>query len=207
MDAKVGSRPKTRIQMENRERILDAALSVFSSTGFRGATVDTLAREAGMTKPNLLYYFPTKTDLYRAVLQRVLDRWLDPLEHLDPDGDPLDQILNYARAKLKLSRDLPEDSRLFANEILAGAPNVRDVLEGRLKALVDQKANVIQGWIADGRINAVDPHHLIFMIWAMTQHYADFAVQVEALVGAGDTMSSAEQTLSALLQKGLSPSV
>nr|WP_306265801.1 TetR family transcriptional regulator C-terminal domain-containing protein [Pararhizobium sp. IMCC3301] len=202
------SRKPTRIQIRNQERILDGALGVFASTGFRGATVDQLADAAGMTKPNLLYYFKSKKVLYIAVLELVLERWLEPLEQLDPDGDPADQILSYMRAKLALSKQRPEDSRLYANEILHGAPLLANVLKGHLKALVEEKAAVIRHWCETGKLNPVDPYHLIFMLWAATQHYADFEVQVSALLGdAGrdETYRAAEDTLETVLMKGLLP--
>lgn len=205
---KVQPRKSTRIQKRNQERILDSALSIFASTGFRGATVDELAKAAGMTKPNLLYYFKSKKVLYIAVLELVLERWLEPLEQLDPDGDPSDQILAYMRAKLAMSKERPEDSRLFANEILNGAPLLGPVLHGHLKELVEQKVVVIRHWCDTGQLNPIDPYHLIFMIWATTQHYADFEVQVAALLGqhARDkAYDDAAQTLETVLMRGLLP--
>lgn len=201
-------RKPTRIQIRNQERILDGALTVFSANGFRGATVDQLAAAAGMTKPNLLYYYRSKKDLYVAVLELVLERWLDPLEQLDPEGDPAEQILTYMRAKLAMSKDRPEDSRLYANEILNGAPLLGEVLTGHLKELVEKKAIVIQHWCDTGKLNPVDPHHLIFMLWATTQHYADFEVQISALLGDAPrqrTFANAQNTLETVLMNGLLP--
>lgn len=201
-------RKATRIQMLNQERILDGALSIFASTGFRGATVDELAKASGMTKPNLLYYFRSKKALYVAVLERVLERWLEPLEQLDPDGNPAEQILSYMRAKLAMSKERPEDSRLFANEILNGAPMLGTVLQGYLKELVEQKAGVIRNWCDTGQLNRVDPYHLFFFLWATTQHYADFEVQVTALLGEGSrekTYADAAGTLETVLMQGLLP--
>ena len=103
-----------------------------------------------------------------------MDTWLDPLRALDAQGDPVEEILAYARRKLEMSRDFPRESRLFANEIVQGAPRIGASLSTELKALVDDKARVIAGWSAAGRIAEVDPHHLIFSIWALTQHYARF---------------------------------
>lgn len=177
------TRKRTRIQVENEERILDAALEVFSTYGFRGATVDQIATRAGMTKPNLLYYFRRKTDIYLAVLNRTHEMWLQPLEALDADGDPAREITAYIDRKLEMSRDHPKESRLFAVEILQGAPVLGEVLSGRLKKLVDEKAAVIRRWVAQGKLAPIDPYHLIFMIWATTQHYADFEVQIRAILG------------------------
>ncbi len=177
------TRKRTRIQEENEQRILDAALEVFSTYGFRGATVDQIATLARMTKPNLLYYFRRKQDIYLAVLRRTLEMWLTPLEALSGDGDPASEITAYIDRKLEMSRDNPKASRLFAMEIIQGAPVLGDVLAGRLKKLVDEKTAVIRRWIGEGRLAPVDPHHLIFMIWATTQHYADFEVQIRALLG------------------------
>ena len=176
-------RPRTRIQRKNSGVILDAALEVFSQHGFRGATLDQIAEVAGLSKPNLLYYFPSKEAIHTTLLSNLLDVWLQPLRELDPDGEPVAEILRYVHRKLDMSRDMPRESRLFANEILQGAPRMAPAIGGDLAALVDQKAEVIRGWVAAGRIGDVDPKHLIFSIWALTQHYADFEVQVRSVLG------------------------
>lgn len=176
-------RPQTRIQKEKQDLILEAALDVFSVHGFRGATIDQIAEAAGMSKPNLLYYFPRKQEIYKRLIAAMLDVWLAPLRHMDSDGDPIPEIRSYIRRKLEMSRDFPRQSRLFANEVLQGAPRIIDMLEGDLKALVDEKAKVITGWMDAGKLNRADPYHLIFAIWATTQHYADFDVQVRAVLG------------------------
>jgi TetR/AcrR family transcriptional regulator len=137
-------KPRTRIQIRNREAILDAALEVFSQHGFRGATVDMIAAEAGLSKPNLLYYFPSKEDIHVTLLSQLMDTWLDPLRALDANGDPVDEILAYVRRKLEMSRDFPRESRLFANEIVQGAPRIGTSLSTDLKSLVDEKARSSQ---------------------------------------------------------------
>jgi TetR/AcrR family transcriptional regulator len=174
---------RTRIQSEKREIILEAALEVFSNHGFRGATIDQIAEAAGMSKPNLLYYFRRKEDIHVSLMRRLLDTWLAPLRELDDIGDPLTEIRSYIRRKLEMARDFPRESRLFANEMLQGAPRLMPILEGELKALVDEKVGVIKGWMRAGKIAPTDPWHLIFSIWATTQHYADFDVQVRAVLG------------------------
>ena len=166
-----------------RAAVLDAGLAVFSTVGLHGASLDQIAERAGLSKTNLLYYFPSKEELYVAVLRRVLDVWLDPLQALDADSEPAEALKRYIRAKVTLSRDAPQASRLFCLEIVQGAPLLRPELEGPLRALVEAKAAVLRGWIAEGRVRAHDPHHLVFAIWAITQHYADFGVQVAAITG------------------------
>lgn len=196
---------KTRIQQRNSDAILEAALDVFSKRGFRGATLDQIADAAGLSKPNLLYYFDSKEAIHSELLDSLMDTWLAPLRELDPDGDPKAQLLQYLRRKLEMSRDLPRESRLFANEILQGAPRIGAGLSGDLKALVDEKAAIIQGWSHAGKIADVDPYHLIISIWALTQHYADFEVQVRAVLGGADPYGGAEAFLEALYIKLLSP--
>jgi TetR/AcrR family transcriptional regulator len=199
-------RPRTRIQRRNSEAILAAALEVFAAHGFRGATLDQIAEVAGLSKPNLLYYFPSKEAIHLELLGGLLDTWLAPLRAVDPGGDPVGEILTYVRRKLDMSRRMPRESRLFANEVLQGAPRIGAALTGTLKALVDDKAAVIAGWAAAGRIAPVDPHHLIFSIWALTQHYADFDVQVRAVLGDGhDPFPEAEAFLTGLYTRLLSP--
>jgi TetR/AcrR family transcriptional regulator len=196
---------RTRIQQKNRQTILAAGLDVFSQFGFRGSTLDMIADAAGLSKPNLLYYFPSKDAIYRMLLKQILENWLDPLQSIDNAGNPMDEIVGYATRKLAMSRNFPRESRLFANEILQGAPLIKDTLTGELKDLVDAKAQTIRGWAADGKIAPVDPYHLIFSIWALTQHYADFDVQVHAILGPDDQFSGAETYLSHLFRRVLAP--
>lgn len=199
----------TRIQRKNRATILDAALGVFSAHGFRGSTLDRIAEEAGMSKPNLLYYFASKEAIYVEVLGDILAEWLRPLAELDPAGDPLCEIGGYIKAKLDMSRKKPAASRLFANEVLDGAPAIRGFLRGPLKNLVAEKAAVISGWMAEGKLASADPSHLNFMIWAVTQHYADFDVQVRAVLGAPESddghFTGAETTVLSVFLRGLLP--
>ena len=197
---------KTRIQTQNNEIILEAALEVFSNYGFRGSTVDQIAQRAAMSKPNLLYYFRRKEDIYVAVLEKILADWLAPLESLDEAGEPLDEIARYIAAKMELSRSNPKASRLFANEILNGAPAIGGFLKGPLKSLVDEKAAILAKWMIEGRLRKMDPRHLIFAIWAVTQHYADFDPQIRAILGdQGDVIAPAQTAITALFLDGLRP--
>ena len=201
------TRQATRIQQKNRAAILEAALDVFSAQGFRGATVDQIASAAGLSKPNLLYYFPSKEAIHGELLGGLLDTWLDPLRAMDPNGEPLQEILAYVRRKLEMSRDFPRESRLFANEIIQGAPRIADELSGALKELVDEKVLVINAWADAGRIAHVDAYHLIFSIWSLTQHYADFDVQVHAVLGGpdADPYPAAHDYLQQLFSRLLTP--
>jgi TetR/AcrR family transcriptional regulator len=175
---------RTRGGEANVERILDAALAVFSAQGFGGARVEAIAAAAGLSKTNLLYYFRTKADLYLAVLRRTLDMWLEPLKLMQDGDDPRAAVAAYVTRKLDYARDHPEASRLFAMEIMRGAPILNEVLATELKALVDEKAALIGRWMAEGRLPAAGgPRNYLFLIWATTQHYADFAAQVRALTG------------------------
>lgn len=175
------TRKRTRIQREKEEQILGAALEVFSQHGFRGSTIDQIAEQAGLSKPNLLYYFRKKEDIHRQLIDRLLDNWLEPMRKIDADGDPLSEIQSYIRRKLELARDYPRESRLFANEILQGAPRIQEELRD-LRELVDQKSDIIRSWIEAGKVAQCDPRHLFFSIWAITQHYADFDAQIKVVL-------------------------
>jgi TetR/AcrR family transcriptional regulator len=200
-------KPMTRIQRKNTEAILEAALVVFSQYGFRGSTLDQIAKAAGLSKPNLLYYFKSKEAIFTEVLEGLLDNWLDPLREMKEDGDAIEEILAYMKRKLQMSRDFPRESRLFANEIIQGAPRMMHAIEGELKELVDEKVKIIRKWSADGRIAEIDPYHLIFSIWSLTQHYADFDVQVRAILreDTDEIFDEAESYLTTLFTRMLTP--
>lgn len=174
---------KGQIRQANESHILGAAERVFAGTGFGGATMAAIADEAGLPKANLHYYFGSKQELYRAVLAQILQDWLAPTEVITPEADPKTAIEAYIRAKMALSVQRPHASRVFANELLHGAPVVKVLLETELRDLVRGKAKVIAHWIRSGQMAPVDPAHLFFTIWAATQTYADFEVQVCAVLG------------------------
>lgn len=198
---------KQAIRRENVARILAAAEAVFATKGFSGATTAEIAERAGIPKANLHYYFRTKQALYRAVLDDILKLWLDATSSIVAEAEPAAALRAYVEAKVAYSRTRPFASKVFANELLHGAPAVKGFLGGAMKRLVDDKASVIEGWIAAGKLKPIDPHHLFFVLWAATQTYADFDAQIAAVLGkkslgAADFDRAAE-TVSTLVLRGL----
>ncbi len=174
---------KGQIRRANEAVILTAAERVFAGAGFGGATMAAIAEASCLPKANLHYYFGSKLALYRAVLARTLEDWLVPTHGIAPKADPKAAMETYIRAKMALTVQRPHASKVFANELLHGAPVVKSLLSTELRELVLAKAAVIDGWIGAGRMAPVDSVHLFFTIWAATQTYADFDVQVSAVLG------------------------
>ena len=174
----IGSKRK-----QNEARILAAAERVFAERGFQAATTASIARLAGLPKANLHYYFRTKEALYRRVLDDILTHWLATTDPIRPEADPKQALARYVADKIAYSKRRPHASKVFANEILHGAPHLSARLAGDLRRWLDGKCAVLEGWIAAGRMAPLDPRHLFFVIWAATQTYADFDVQIAALQG------------------------
>jgi TetR/AcrR family transcriptional regulator len=166
-----------------RQVILAAALELFSRSGVAGASLDRVAERADVSKTNLIYYYPSKDVLYAAVLNSVLSLWLVPLEIIDRANAPHEAIASYIRHKMAFSRDNAAASRLFCFEILYGAPVLGDRLRGMLQSVMAEKAGVFEHWIASGQMAEVDPYQFLYSLWATTQHFADFASQIDALSG------------------------
>lgn len=176
-------RAKAGIREANASLILQAAERVFARRGFSGATMAEIAEQAGLPKANVHYYFGSKKALYRALLDQTLQDWLGPLQGMQPDADPRTAIETYVREKMRLVQTRPDASRVFANELLHGAPEIKEVLRTHLRELLLEKTAVIEGWVQQGRMAPVDATHLFFTIWAATQTYADFEVQVRSVLG------------------------
>lgn len=174
---------KGRIRRSNEAVILAAAERAFSRSGFKGTTMAQIAEEAQLPKANLHYYFGNKENLYLHVLDRILHDWLSPLDAITPEADPKQALASYIQQKMRLTYERPEASRLFANELLQGANAIGGLLKTELKALVQAKAAVVDGWIAAGKVAPLDSTHLFFSIWSLTQGYADFDIQIRAVLG------------------------
>jgi TetR/AcrR family transcriptional regulator len=182
-----GSHRKRRVgwrRLENSKRILAAAEAVFSERGYEGATTALIAKKAGLAKANVHYYFPTKLHIYKAAIESILKLWLSAFDSIQPDDDPTEAFTKYIRAKIDYSRTRPFASRVFANEIIGGAPVIRRFLSSDLRKWVQRNCNIFRRWADAGKITPLaHPEHLFFIIWAATQTYADFSAQMCAVLG------------------------
>ena len=167
-----------KIRDRQYQAIIDAAIEEFSRRGFKATSVQAIAARVGTSKANVHYYFKNKETLYKAVLDHIVILWNSSFDQIQPDEEPAAALERMIRAKVRLSYTHASASRLFANEILQGAVHLEDYLKNTQRQWVKNKINVIQSWIDAGKMDAVDPAHLIFLIWSSTQHYADFETQV-----------------------------
>ena len=206
MDIHVTESAKRRDRLEGA--ILAAATRLFAECGFEGTTVAAVAQRAGISKQNLLYYFPTKHGLYGRVLDEVLDDWLERMANLaDADGEPADVLRAYVAAKLRFSREQPWASRVYAMEVIGGAKFYGAQIRARVVPLLRRDIEVFERWMADGRIARVDATHLLFALWAMTQSYADFSAQMALVLDkselSGSDFEDAERLIGDMVVRAL----
>ena len=197
------------IRERNKELILRAASEEFADKGFAASKTSDIAAKAGLPKPNVYYYFKSKENLYREVLESIIDPILRSSTPFNADGEPYAVLSNYIRSKIMISRDLPFASKVFASEIMHGAPHLSEQQVQLLNAQAKHNIDCIQTWIDRGQIAPIDPHHLMFSIWAATQTYADFDWQISAITGKAKLQDSdyeaAAQTIIRLVLKGCAP--
>ena len=168
------------IRQKNKAKILIAAKQEFVTFGFKGASIKRIAERADLPRANIHYYFENKEDLYQQLLNEILTAWNSSYDTLNGEHSAKESLMAYIRAKVMYSKEDPDASRIFASEIIHGAPLLQNYLSVEFKRWVQSKVAVIQAWIDDGQLNAINPYHLLFLIWGATQHYADFNVQVNA---------------------------
>lgn len=168
------------IRQRNKALIFNAAKKEFVTYGFKGASIKRIAERAEIARANIHYYFKDKTDLYQQLLSNIIEVWNRDYDTFNTDNEPKQVLSAYIRAKIMYSKTDPDASRIFASELIHGAPVLHDYLNSDFKEWLNSKVAVIEAWIAQGLIDKVNPHHLLFLIWSSTQHYADFNVQVIA---------------------------
>ena len=205
-----GPEPKgrrARARRENEAAILRAAEKVFAEAGFGGATMQLIADVAGLPKANLHYYFTTKEELYRKVVENIFTIWLRAADSFDKAPGPAEGIGAYIEAKMEISRRHPDGSKVWASEVMHGAPVIQDYLETTLRDWTAGRAAIIRRWIHEGKMAPVEPEYLLYMLWAATQHYADFGHQIETL-NSGRPLSdrqwaAATESVKAVILRGI----
>ena len=200
---------KAHIRAENERLILEAGERIFAQHGFRGATMQMIADQAGLPKANLHYYFDSKEKLYRCVVEKIFEIWLQAASSFENSDEPKEALKLYIYEKMQISRRHPYGSKVWANEVMQGAPIIQDFLETQLRSWTDGRIESIQAWMAAGKIRSVEPRWVMYMIWATTQHYADFGHQIETL-NADAPLSEAQweaasETVFEVIWNGLAP--
>lgn len=199
-------RSKSAIRNENQMRILEAAAELFALKGFNGATVQEIAEIAELPKANVLYYYKSKRILYTELLTRILDLWNSSFDHATESDDPAEVLSRYITEKMMLSRTHPNASKIFAMEMINGAPHLSESMQTQMRSWFDDKKQLIHAWIKQGKMQSVNPEFLLFQIWSSTQHYADFAAQIKMLRGGTELgkkdFDEASQYLTASILKG-----
>lgn len=194
------------IRRRNQELILQAAADEFVKHGYKGTSVQAIADRVNLPKANILYYFKSKTGLYKALLQDILTLWNEGFSENAIDSSPQAVLRNYIVGKMRYSRTHPQESKIFAQEIIQGAPVIRDEIQFPVVNWAAGKASVINAWVEQGLIRPVDPLHLLFLIWGATQFYADFDTEIQLIKGAPmseEEFEQAQQFLVDMILRGL----
>ncbi len=171
------------IRRRNEELILQAAANEFVKHGYKGTSVQAIADRVNLPKANLLYYFKSKSGIYKALLKDILMLWNDGFSEQAAMLPPEVVLRNYIVGKMQYSRTHPKESKIFAQEIIQGAPIIADSIQYPMVNWAADKATIIQTWIDQGLIRPIEPLHLLFMIWGATQFYADFDTEIELIKG------------------------
>ena len=175
-----------KIRIQSQEKILLAAQDEFITNGYKGATVQSIADQAGLPKANVLYYFKNKENIYHAVLERTLDMWDQGIGDIVYEDGPKIAIEKFVSAKVKMSFNHPKASKIYAMEIIQGAQHLKEFARTYLRKWVREKSKIFQQWIDEGRMINIEPINLIFLIWSSTQHYADFETQILTIMNRAD---------------------
>ncbi|HDM8040023.1 TPA: TetR family transcriptional regulator C-terminal domain-containing protein [Vibrio fluvialis] len=209
METELGQQKRSisgEIRRRNQELILQAAADEFVKHGYKGTSVQAIADRVNLPKANILYYFKSKTGLYKALLQDILTLWNEGFSESAIDSSPQAVLRNYIVGKMRYSRTHPQESKIFAQEIIQGAPVIHDEIQFPVVNWAAGKASVINAWVEQGLIRPVDPLHLLFLIWGATQFYADFDTEIQLIKGAPmseEEFEQAQQFLVDMILRGL----
>lgn len=196
-----------RIRQDNEQRIISAAQIEFAQFGYKGATISNIANRAQLPKSNIHYYFKSKQHLYIEVLSNIIDLWDEALNELTLSDEPREALARYIDKKMRFSREYPYASRVFAKEILSGAPQLKEYFDEGYQKWFRSRTKVFTQWARQGKIAQLPAAHIVFLLWSSTQHYADFTVQIAAAMGVDELSDrhyrDATKTLTEIITRGI----
>lgn len=209
LERKTVKKQEERIRDKNEAKILKVAVDLFSRKGFDGTRITEIAKTSGLPKANVYYYFPAKEDIYTRLIEELLYEWDTALEHLTPDRDPREALSDYINAKLEYSRTHGVETRFFANELLSGGRFFSAHQKSHMRKVTRKYVAVLNGWIAEGKLNISDPNHFFIMLWGATEYYANFyrltAVTLEKKTLSKRDFQVAHATIAATILDGCIP--
>jgi TetR/AcrR family transcriptional regulator len=202
-----GRETKQQTRLRNEAKILHAAEIVFAESGYKGASISKIAEVAGVPKSNIAYYFESKENLYNTVINDIYSLWLNASNRMDNTDDPINALESYIHDKMDLARERPHGSKVWANEIIHGAPFIKPYIEGSLKEWIDSRSKILKRWMKEGHLIKMEPKTILYLIWSTTQHYADFSCQIEALNGnkelSDKQWADAKKTVTEIILRGI----
>ncbi len=172
-----------KVRDKKELQILRATEKLLARRGFHGTRMEDIAREAGLPRPNLYYYFPSKRLLYRRIITELHQDWIKAFEQITPEREPKEVIRDYIRAKIDYSRRHPVASKIFAKEVIRGSDMLTKEENEKTRTLTAEKCAVINLWMDEGKLDRMDAHHFFFLLWGATQYYADFEQQIKNILG------------------------
>ena len=206
--AQAAPRRSSAARLRKERHILESAERHFAQYGFEGASLDDIAQNAGISRHNLLYYFASKEALYQHILHDVLDQWLNGMHTMLASEDPAVALRAYIRSKLQFSRKRPHGSKVFTREVMAGAPRFGHELQMRVAPVLENHLCTFERWVQAGKIAPVNFTHLLFILWSVTQAYADQQAQFTLFLGRQELTAAdfedAERLIYQLVIQGLS---
>jgi len=144
--------------LSTRERILDAASSVFAEVGFAGARVDEIARRAEINKAMLYYHVGNKQALYTAVLIRNFDRIEGKLaDGAEAEGSASERLLAVIGAVTDAFQTNPDHPRIVLREFASGGANIPDEVLGRMLAIFQRVRGLLAAGAQSGEFRRTDP--------------------------------------------------
>ena len=181
--------------MDNSAQIRAAASRLFATHGYDGVSLQAIADSVGVAKQTLLYHYPSKDLLRRAVLEHVLEHWRRTLPAI------LQAVTSGKRRFQALTEELitffdsdRDRARLLARELLDNPTDTKRLMVESLRPWILLVSEYIREGQKIGLIRAnVDPEsYVLHVIILVIANVANMSAMSTALTGAGDVQNRRE---------------
>ncbi len=149
--------------MNKKEEILKIASKEFAKYGYKGVSLENIAKKANVTKAAIYYYFKNKFELYETILLPKIEELIDEIYSFNSDN-PIEELNHYIHSYAKIFKKYPCFSSILAHEFVDNGRNFTENIIQKLSKIFNKLISILNRGIHQGIFEITNPFSVQLMI-------------------------------------------